>query len=175
MKTLPMGAEALRVLRAHPHAIGGYACVFNTVSVMAAFGPELVKPRAFAQALGEGGWFLWVNHIWGGQPWLASMSDGTLHAEADHYGLWFEAQLPDDDRGARLLAAVRRREITGVSTGASGKRDRVVINGISNVTTTNVWEISLLSPPCQPARVGTWVRPLGEARRDRLRLWRLAS
>lgn len=164
---------ALQRIRAHRYAIGGYACVFNTISVHHG-GPELVKPGTYARALAAGDWYLLGNHIVGA-PSLASMNAGTLHVEEDHYGLWFVAQLPDDDGvGARVMEAIRRCQICGVSTGAEGAHRVRHVNGTRILSEAPVWEISLVSLPNRPARVGTWVRPYAEAKSDRLRCWRLA-
>ncbi len=164
---------ALERIRAHRYAIGGYACLFNTISVIAGV-RELVKPGAFERALAARNWYLLGNHVVG-RPSFASMHAGTLHVEEDPYGLWFEAQLPDDDGvGARLMDAVKRRTICGVSTGGCKQRVQQ-IQGNRVLIEAAVWEISLAIAPCQPQRVGTWVLPNSEAQRHRARLRRLAS
>jgi len=165
--------STLQRIRAHRYAIGGYACVFNTISVLRGV-RELVKPGAFTNALAAGGWYLLDSHIVG-RASLASMAAGTLHMEDDRYGLWFEAALPDDDDvGARLMAAVCRRAIGGVSTGGLLETSYSV-KGTRILTDTTVFEIGEISLVSSPARVGTWVRPNAVAQRDRLRLWRLTA
>jgi len=169
----PSWAEAptsLELIRAHRFAIGGYACPFNQVSVRAGGVLELVKRGAFARAIAAGVVFLFVDHS-DGAPTFASMHDATLHVEEDRYGLWFEAQLREQPDGARLMDAVRRRELAGVSTGVEFEHAQT-IDGIRVVTEAALWEISLLTvrPSRRPARVATWVRPNAEAQRERLRI-----
>ena len=48
-----------------------------------------------------------------------------------------------------------------------------LLNGVRVFDHLAAWEISLVTPPHRPARVGAWVRPNMEARRDRSRLLRL--
>jgi len=161
---------SLERIRAHPYAVSGYAVTFNQVSVRAG-GRELTAPGAFARALVlNRGWYLLLNHVVDGRPSLASMATGTLHVEEDSYGLWFDAQLPDDRVGARLFDAVCRREICHVSTATWGPtcEAHTLPDGLLVFTgVPAAWEISLLAPPQQPALVGTWVQANGAARRER--------
>jgi HK97 family phage prohead protease len=152
--------------------IGGYAITFNTVSVRGGV-REVVKPGAFAQVIAErSGLYLLRNHSVG-QPSFASTGDGTLHLEEDGHGLYFEAQLANDAAGARLLGQVCRRQVCEVSIGSLWDLSEVD-NGIRVFYEIGMWEISLAEPG-RAGCVGTWVRPIMEARRDRLRAWRLAS
>jgi HK97 family phage prohead protease len=162
---------ALDRIRSHPHAIGGYACQFNQASWRGPHG-DLVKPGAFAHALAAGGWFLLRDHLSyaEGASSLASMAAGSLVVSEDSTGLWFESHLPDTSEGERLFDQVRRGEITSVSIGSKRSEGVCQVNGLHVWSIIDGWEISIVVPPNQPARVYTWVRPLGVAMRERQKL-----
>ncbi len=167
---LPSLRGAANRIRAHPYAIGGYACTFNQVFRRGGV-PTIVAPGAFARAIIEGDWHLLLNHAFSppSSPSQASTVAGTLHVEEDDYGLWFEAQLPDNPDGTRLMDQVRRREVCGVSA-ASHNLTVMEVNGIDVWSAMETWEISLMMPPNRAACPGTFVFPNLSARRHRLRV-----
>lgn len=167
MAVLPSLLGAADRIRAHPYAIGGYACAFNQVYCRGGV-RHLVRPGTFARAIADHGWLLLRDHI-EGVPSQASTRANTLHVEEDEYGLWFEASLPDDAAGAQLMDRVRRREITEMSTGSVHSVGDV-LDGVQVWSQINAWELSLVTPPGRAARAGTFVYPNLAARRHRSRV-----
>lgn len=165
----------LNRIRSHRHSIGGYAARFDIASQRAGGVREVVQRGAFAASIAAGGLYLLRDHLNAaddGAASLASMRAHTLHVVEDAYGLWFEAALDGPD-GAPLFARVCRGEIVGASIGSTSGSGRMA-NGMRVLDTIAAWEISLVTPPNQPARVGTWCKANAEARRDRARLMRLS-
>ncbi len=156
--------ETMGRIRSSPYAIGGYAATFNVRSPNVG----IVKPGAYAQSLREGGWFLLWNHRNAedhGAPSLASMSSGTMHAEEDEHGLWIEAALPREQDSVRIIAAASGMSMGYVCRCAHPAASHDVIH-----TELAVWEVSVVTRPLRPARVGTWFKPNFEARQERSRL-----
>jgi HK97 family phage prohead protease len=151
---------SLLQIRAHRYGVGGYAAVFNAIHAGALF-----RPGAFDAVLRRGRLYLLLNHAEAGiAPSLASMTTGTLRAEEDSHGLWFEAMLSDPS----IYAAVVSGAATGVSTGASGGFDHVYsVRGVQEIVRSGAWELSILTSPRRPACPSTWVMTNAAARARR--------
>lgn len=164
---LPSLLGAADHIRVHRHCIAGYAAVFERVFAHSS-GRVLIEPWAFTAALAEGGVCLFLNHDTGAPP-LASQRDGTLFLEQDEVGLWFECALSLAGAGARLMAQILRREISGMSVGTRSTQSRLVA-GVHVWSDMAATEISLMAPPYRPACVETFVLPTLAARRQRTRV-----
>lgn len=160
-----LAASAAREnIRRHPFAIAGYASRIGREQVVHGM-RHVTLQGAFDQALARGDWYLLLNHAAEGAS-LASMANRTMHAEVDAYGLWIEAHLSDDRRGAELFEMLESGVVRGLSLGDCDREGVRVSNSQGEPVTIcrrDVWEISLVTPPHSPAAEDTWVRPYREA------------
>jgi len=164
----PAKTDPRETIRRSRFAIGGYATFFDIPS---SWGADAIQIRrgAFREACAgrEQVCYLLIDHPEAGAgPSLASTGHATtpLYLEEDARGLWFEAALPDDARGAQVFH--QSRDCTGVSwSGGVGAMQES--GGVKTYGVVRPWEISLLRPPAQPRFRGTWARSLAYATQRR--------
>ena len=144
-------------IRASRFPIAGYAVPFHARSNATSSGrAHIIERGAFDRAL-AGPIYLLRDHTEGRPSWASTLSK-TLHLEADAYGVWFEAALPDTPDGRDLHRRIRFDGISGVSIGWAGGFAELLPDGRTQCwSEVNLWELSLLTTPRKPAFSGTWV------------------
>lgn len=139
----------IRAMHDGSNRIGGYAVMWDREADGLPF-REVIRAGAFARSLENGDdVFLLVNHDTDGIP-LARRSAGTLMVREDNMGLYFEAELDDDNPMARaVLSAVKRGDMDKMSfafTVNEGGSSRTK-DGLRELTDLTIYEISLVSWP----------------------------
>lgn len=134
-------------------AFAGYGSVYNVVDQ----GDDIVAPGAFADSLAE----LAAKNRMPAMLWqhLSAEPCGayTLMKE-DANGLYLEGQLAlKTQRGAEAYELLRMKAISGLSIGFMTREDSFdQVTGIRTITKADLWEVSLVTFPCNDqARVNT--------------------
>ncbi len=144
--------------------IGGYAAVFNTLSVVLWGFREELAPGAFAGSLSND-----VRALWNHDPAqvLGRTTNGTLRLEEDNTGLAFEVELPDTQVARDAWTLIERGDVNQMSFGfrslPDGDEWRIDADGqyIRRVTKLDLAEVSPVTFPAYPdtsvgARAAEW-------------------
>lgn len=127
----------------------GYGSVFGNVDNYM----EIVAPGAFAESLA--GWkdagklppVLWQHR--GGEP-----LGPYLEMREDNHGLWVKGQLLVDDvaRAKEARALMKARAVNGLSIGFVTREDSYdKVTGIRTLKKVDLWEVSVVTFPANPA------------------------
>lgn len=147
--------------------IGGYAAVFNTLSVVLWDFREEIAPGAFAESIARNN----VRALWNHDTSevLGSTGNGSLRLAEDAIGLWFELELPDTQRGRDAYTLIERGDVTQMSFGfralPDGDEWRIDEDGqyIRRLVKADLLEVSPVTFPAYPATsVGVRSEILGD-------------
>lgn len=147
--------------------IGGYAAVFNSLSVVLWDFREEIAPGAFAESLGRNNIRALWNHD--SSEVLGATSNGTLRLAEDAVGLRFELELPDTQRGRDAYTLIDRGDVSQMSFGfrllPDGDAWRIDEDGqyIRRLLKVDLLEISPVTfPAYQATTVGVRAEWLGD-------------
>lgn len=151
--------------------IGGYAALFDTLSVVLWDFREEIAPGAFTRALAENN----VRALWNHDTSevLGATANGTLRLAEDAIGLRFELDLPDTQRGRDAFTLIERGDVTQMSFGfrlyPEGDAWRSDATGapVRRLLQVDLLEIS---PVAFPAYPGTSVGVRAELLGDEVRI-----
>ena len=135
--------------------IGGYAAVFNSLSVVLWDFREEIAPGAFAEAIAKNN----VRALWNHDTSevLGASANGTLYLAEDATGLRFDLELPDTQRGRDGYTLIERGDVTQMSFGfrslPDGSEWRIDENGmyIRRLLKVDLLEVSPVTFPAYPA------------------------
>lgn len=135
--------------------IGGYAAVFNSLSVVLWDFREEIAPGAFAEAIAKNN----VRALWNHDTSevLGASANGTLYLAEDATGLRFELELPDTQRGRDAYTLIERGDVAQMSFGfrslPDGDEWRIDENGqyIRRLLKADLLEVSPVTFPAYPA------------------------
>lgn len=112
-RTVPMGDIEIREVEGKP-VIGGYAAVFNRLSMPLMGFREQIKPGAFAGGLDGDIRALWQHDT---AVVLGRTKSGTLKLWEDKHGLAFELIPPDTQAGRDAMVLIGRGDVDQMSFG----------------------------------------------------------
>lgn len=147
--------------------IGGYAAVFDTLSVVLWNFREEIAPGAFADAIEKNN----VRALWNHDTSevLGASGNGTLRLDEDSVGLRFELELPDTQRGRDAFTLIERGDVSQMSFGfrslPDGDEWRIDEDGqyIRRLLRADLLEVSPVTFPAYPATsVGVRSEILGD-------------
>lgn len=147
--------------------IGGYAAVFNSLSVVLWDFREEIAPGAFADAIAKNN----VRALWNHDTneVLGASANGTLFLAEDATGLRFELELPDTQRGRDAYTLIERGDVSQMSFGfrslPDGSEWRIDEDGmyIRRLLKADLLEVSPVTFPAYPATsVGVRSEILGD-------------
>jgi HK97 family phage prohead protease len=147
--------------------IGGYAAVFNSLSVVLWDFREEIAPGAFAEAIAKNN----VRALWNHDTSevLGASGNGTLYLAEDAKGLRFELELPDTQRGRDAFTLIERGDVSQMSFGfrslPDGSEWRIDEDGqyIRRLLKADLLEVSPVTFPAYPATsVGVRAEMLGD-------------
>ncbi|MGL4557582.1 MAG: HK97 family phage prohead protease [Afipia sp.] len=147
--------------------IGGYAAVFDTLSVVLWDFREEIAPGAFADAIEKNN----VRALWNHDTSevLGASGNGTLRLAEDSVGLRFELELPDTQRGRDAFTLIERGDVSQMSFGfrslPDGDEWRIDEDGqyIRRLLRADLLEVSPVTFPAYPATsVGVRSEILGD-------------
>lgn len=147
--------------------IGGYAAIFNSLSVVLWDFREEIAPGAFAESIAKNN----VRALWNHDTSevLGATGNGTLRLAEDSVGLRFELDLPDTQRGRDAYTLIARGDVSQMSFGfrslPDGEEWRIDENGqvIRRLLRADLLEISPVTFPAYPATtVGVRADVLGD-------------
>lgn len=147
--------------------IGGYAAVFNSLSVVLWDFREEIAPGAFADAIAQNN----VRALWNHDTneVLGASANGTLFLAEDATGLRFELELPDTQRGRDAYTLIERGDVSQMSFGfrslPDGSEWRIDEDGmyIRRLLKADLLEVSPVTFPAYPATsVGVRSEILGD-------------
>lgn len=147
--------------------IGGYAAVFDTLSVVLWNFREEIAPGAFADAIEKNN----VRALWNHDTSevLGASGNGTLRLAEDSVGLRFELELPDTQRGRDAFTLIERGDVSQMSFGfrslPDGDEWRIDEDGqyIRRLLRADLLEVSPVTFPAYPATsVGVRSEILGD-------------
>lgn len=135
--------------------IGGYAAVFNSLSVVLWDFREEIKPGAFTQSIATNN----VRGLWNHDTGevLGVTGNGTLRLREDEHGLLFEMDLPDTQRGRDAFTLIQRGDVANMSFGfrtlPDGDEWRIDADGqyIRTLKAVDLLEVSPVTFPAYPA------------------------
>jgi len=96
--------------------IGGYAVVFDRLSVMMYGFRERIKPGAFANSMGDDIRALWQHDT---AQVLGRTRAGSLRVWEDETGVGFEVDVPDTQTGRDAVTLIERGDVDQMSFGFS--------------------------------------------------------
>lgn len=135
--------------------IGGYAAVFNSLSVVLWDFREEIAPGAFAESIAKNNVRAFWNHDT--SEVLGASANGTLYLAEDATGLRFDLELPDTQRGRDGYTLIERGDVTQMSFGfrslPDGSEWRIDENGmyIRRLLKVDLLEVSPVTFPAYPA------------------------
>ncbi len=135
--------------------IGGYAAVFNSLSVVLWDFREEIAPGAFAEAIAKNNVRAFWNHDTG--EVLGASDNGTLRLAEDDIGLRFDLELPDTQRGRDAHTLIERGDVGQMSFGfrslPDGSEWRIDEDGmyIRRLLKADLLEVSPVTFPAYPA------------------------
>lgn len=147
--------------------IGGYAAVFDTLSVVLWNFREEIAPGAFAEAIATNN----VRALWNHDTSevLGVTGNGSLRLAEDPVGLRFELELPDTQRGRDAFTLIERGDVSQMSFGfrslPDGDEWRIDEDGqyIRRLLKADLLEVSPVTFPAYPATsVGVRSEMLGD-------------
>lgn len=147
--------------------IGGYAAVFNTLSVVLWNFREEIAPGAFAESIAKNN----VRALWNHETSevLGATGNNTLRLAEDAIGLRFELELPDTQRGRDAFTLIERGDVSQMSFGFQSLPDgevwRIDEDGqyIRRLLKVDLMEVSPVTFPAYPATsVGVRSEILGD-------------
>lgn len=147
--------------------IGGYAAVFDTLSVVLWDFREEIAPGAFADAIEKNN----VRALWNHDTSevLGASGNGTLRLAEDSVGLRFDLELPDTQRGRDAFTLIERGDVSQMSFGfrslPDGDEWRIDEDGqyIRRLLRADLLEVSPVTFPAYPATsVGVRSEILGD-------------
>lgn len=147
--------------------IGGYAAIFNSLSVVLWDFREEIAPGAFAEAIAKNN----VRALWNHDTSevLGASANKTLYLSEDATGLRFELELPDTQRGRDAYTLIERGDVTQMSFGfrslPDGSEWRIDEDGqyIRRLLKADLLEVSPVTFPAYPATsVGVRSEMLGD-------------
>lgn len=158
-------ATELRAVQADGRrTIGGYAAVFNKLSVVLWGFREEIAPGAFAASLKND-----VRALWNHDPALVlgRTTNDTLKLDEDGTGLLFSVELPETQAGRDAWTLIERGDVNQMSFGfrslPDGEEWRIDEAGqyIRRVTKLDLAEVSPVTFPAYPdtsvgARAAAW-------------------
>ena len=130
----------------------GYAAVWDALSLNLGGFRERFTRGAFGDLRGADVRFL-IGHDDASIP-LGRTKSGTLRLLSDFRGLAFEVDLPGSEPALTLFEAVRRGDLTGMSFGFTGARDKWEQDAeglLRTVTSATLTEVSAVAWPAYPA------------------------
>ena len=135
--------------------IGGYAAVFNSLSVVLWDFREEIAPGAFAEAIAKNN----VRALWNHDTSevLGASANGTLYLAEDATGLRFDLELPDTQRGRDAYTLIERGDVGQMSFGfrslPDGSEWRIDEDGmyIRRLLKADLLEVSPVTFPAYPA------------------------
>lgn len=146
--------------------VSGYAGVFNQRTDIGGYFYEVIKPGAFAAAIGRDDVSFLIEH--GGLP-LARTRSGTLVLTEDSHGLKIDTTLdPADPDVARIVPKMKRGDLDKMSFGFYATRQEWDESGdipIRTIHEATLFDVSIVS---NPAYHGTEIalRSLQDIRND---------
>lgn len=148
--------------------VGGYAVVYNSVTVIADFFQEVFAPGAFAEAVAGDVVALFGhdrNRV------LGRTVAGTLRLSEDLTGVAYEVDLPDTTDGRDLGVSVDRGDIRGTSFGFRSTKETWDDSTEPPTRTIHKAEMFEISPTAFPAYGDTTIamRSLDECRKEQKR------
>lgn len=147
--------------------IGGYAALFDVLSVVLWDFREEIAPGAFAQSIAQNN----VRALWNHDTSevLGATANGTLQLAEDEIGLRFELELPDTQRGRDAFTLIERGDVSQMSFGfrslPDGDEWRIDEDGqyIRRLLKVDLLEVSPVTFPAYPATsVGVRSEMLGD-------------
>ena len=130
----------------------GYAAVWDALSLNLGGFRERFARGAFGDLSQADVRFL-IGHDDASIP-LGRTKSGTLRLLSDFRGLAFEVDLPSSEPALTLFEAVRRGDLTGMSFGFTGARDKWEQDAeglLRTVTSATLTEVSAVAWPAYPA------------------------
>jgi HK97 family phage prohead protease len=148
--------------------VGGYAVVYNSVTVIGDMFQEMFAPGAFTDAIREDVVALFGhdrNRV------LGRTAAGTLRLSEDATGVAYEVDLPDTTDGRDLGVSVERGDIRGTSFGFRSVKETWDETTEPPTRTILKAEMSEISPTAFPAYDDTSIalRSLDETRKEQKR------
>jgi HK97 family phage prohead protease len=164
----------IREVANQPPKIVGYACFWNTPSIIQDVSGRKFRETFRKNAFGYGEVFGLVGHDI--KNILNTRSAGTLAVEEHEQGLYFEMTLPNTTLGRDTLENTRAGNYKGASVGFNVIEDKWDFkNGEPSVEIikASLGEISLTPIPAHKSSVSIRMRPIGNLVQYKMRLWKM--